>query len=123
MCPKGGWNSGNPKVYGIEGEPRVAPTAWALLALHHGCDHEHIRKSLDWLESAYPHIQGPASLALGHLTLEVYGRPAPALEPGLWDLWRNNQFFDGVLTTSWAVMALSPATGWLRILDGKRFSL
>jgi hypothetical protein len=110
-------------VYGVEGEPRVAATAWALLALHGRYDHEHIRKSLDWLELAYPHIQGPTSLALAHLTLEVYGRPAPPLEPGLWHLWRNNQFFDSVLTASWAVMALSPPRDWLPILVGKRASL
>ena len=122
MCQKGGWNSGNPMVYGVEGEPRVAPTAWALLALHGRCDHKHIRKSLDWLELAYPHVRGPASLALGHLTLEAYGRPAPPLEPGLWDLWRNNQFFDSVLATAWAVIALSPGRDWLRIVAGKRVS-
>ena len=110
-------------VYGVEGEPRVAPTAWALLALQDRREHEHIRKSLDWLELAYPHIQGPASLALGHVTLEVYGRPVPPLEPGLWNLWSNNQFFDSVLATSWTVTALSPARDWLRIVPGKRASL
>jgi hypothetical protein len=33
MCPDGGWNSGNPRVYGVAGEALVLPTAWALLAL------------------------------------------------------------------------------------------
>src|SRR5438876_464221 len=33
MCPGGGWNCGNPRVYGVAGEPLVLPTAWALLAL------------------------------------------------------------------------------------------
>jgi len=34
MCPGGGWNSGNPLVYGVAGVPRIGPTAWALVALH-----------------------------------------------------------------------------------------
>jgi hypothetical protein len=110
-------------VYGIEGEPRVAPTAWALLALHGRCEHGDIRKSLDWLELAYSQIRGPASLALGHLTLEAYGRPVPPLEPALWDLWSNNQLFDSVLATAWAVMALSPGRDWLRIPAGGTASL
>src|SRR5262249_15048500 len=33
MCPGGGWNCGNPMVYGVAGEPQVIPTVWALLAL------------------------------------------------------------------------------------------
>src|SRR5258707_417692 len=33
MCPGGGWNCGNPRVYGVDGDPLVLPTCWALLAL------------------------------------------------------------------------------------------
>ena len=107
MCPGGGWNSGNPLVYGVAGEPRVGPTAWALLALHDYRDRPENRESLDWLERVYPQIRGPASLAVAHLCLEAYERPLPPLEPALSELWANNQFFRNVLVTAWAVMALS----------------
>ena len=33
MCPGGGWNCGNPMVYGVPGEALIVPTVWALLAL------------------------------------------------------------------------------------------
>ena len=33
MSPGGGWNCGNPMVYGVAGEPQVVPTVFALLAL------------------------------------------------------------------------------------------
>ncbi len=113
MCPGGGWNSGNALVYGVAGEPRVGPTVWALLALQDHRDCTENRKSLDWLERSYEHIRGPASLALAHLCLETYGRPAPPLEPALQSLHSNNHFFDNVPVMAWAAIALSPEPHWL----------
>jgi len=107
MCPGGGWNSGNPLVYGVAGEPRVGPTAWALLALQDYRDRPENLKSVDWLEQVYPHIRGPASLVVARLCLEAYDRPLPPLEPALSELWLSNQFFRNVLVAAWAAMALS----------------
>ncbi len=53
MCPGGGWNSGNPLVYGVAGVPRIGPTAWALLALRDHSERAEIQMSLAWLEGAY----------------------------------------------------------------------
>lgn len=108
MCPEGGWNCGNPVVYGVPGQPEVGPTAWALLALRDYEDRAENRQSLQWLEHAYESIQGPASLSLAHLCLETYGRPTPPLEPGLQSLYALNQFFHNVLVVSWAAVALTP---------------
>ena len=47
MCPGGGWNSGNPLVYGVAGVPRIGPTAWALLALRDHAERAEIQMSLD----------------------------------------------------------------------------
>lgn len=33
MCRGGGWNCGNPMVYGVPGDPSIPQTVWALLAL------------------------------------------------------------------------------------------
>jgi hypothetical protein len=109
MCPGGGWNSGNPLVYGVPGEPRVGPTVWALLALQDYSGRAENRVSLDWLERVYANIRGPGSLALTHLCLLTYDRPSRPLEPALRQFHRNNQFFHDVLAIAWSAIALSPS--------------
>jgi len=118
MCPGGGWNSGNPLVYGVAGVPRLGPTAWALLALGGYAERTEIQRSLDWLEGVYHTIHGPASLALAHRCLTAYGRRVPPLAPALDELYSTNHFFDNVLTIAWVMLALNegesgaaPSTG------------
>jgi hypothetical protein len=119
MCQGGGWNSGNPLVYGVAGEPRVGPTVWALLALLDRRERPEIKLSLDWLERAYSQIQGPGSLALSYLCLGTYGRAPMPLEPALEDAYPKNQFFGSVLVTAWASIALSGRPTWLTPCDFK----
>ena len=107
MCPGGGWNSGNPQVYGVAGIPRVGPTAWALLALQDHADRAEVQSSLRWLEGAYNRIQGGASLALAHLCLRAHGRSLPSLSPALGELYSRNRFFENILTVAWVTLALS----------------
>jgi hypothetical protein len=78
MCPGGGWNCGNPNVYGVAGEPLVGPTVWALLALRHRANREENRSSLAWLESDANDTKGVMSIALARLCLKAYGRSIPA---------------------------------------------
>ncbi len=120
MCPSGGWNSGNPLVYGVAGIPRIMPTVWALLALrNHGACAEN-QKSLDWLERNYNDIEGPGSLALAHLCLETCERDVPPLEAGLGKLFARNRFFENVAVMSWAALALTGIPPWLQPdADGK----
>ncbi len=107
MCPGGGWNSGNPRVYGVAGAPRVGPTAWALLALQHPGADTRNQSSLDWLQGVYGEIGGAASLSLAHMCLRAYGRPLPPLEPALCDLYTRNQFLGNLLAFCWAAIGLS----------------
>jgi hypothetical protein len=107
MCPGGGWNSGNPQVYGVAGEPRVGPTAWALLALHPHSARTQNQSGVDWLQDTWGEIRGAASLSLAYLCLKAYGQPAPPLEPALWDLYERNQFLGNLLAFAWAAIALS----------------
>jgi hypothetical protein len=118
MCPGGGWNSGNPLVYGTAGIPRIGPTVWALLALQHCRDRAENLRSLDWLDHAYSQIQGPESLALAHLCLEFYDRPVPALEPFLAALNSNNQFLGHTLAAAWATISLGGRPRWLWLETG-----
>jgi hypothetical protein len=74
MCPGGGWNCGNPEVYGVAGEPLVIPTTWALLALRHYPERRENTDSLTWMENNLAKIQGPGSYALARICLAVYGR-------------------------------------------------
>jgi len=112
MCAGGGWNSGNPLVYGVAGVPRVGPTVWALLALGNRRDRAENQKSLDWLAAGFGEIQGPGSLALAHLCLEAYGRAVPPLEPRLQSLEAVNQFLMNVVVVAWAALALAGAPEW-----------
>jgi hypothetical protein len=107
MCPGGGWNSGNPLVYGVGGVPRIGPTAWALLALQDHSGRAEIQMSLQWLEGAYGTIHGAASLAVAHRCLATYGRHVPPLAPALDELYSHNHFFENVLTIAWVILALN----------------
>ena len=111
-CPGGGWNCGNPVVYGVPGEPQVEPTVWALLAL--GDSRPEVRAGLDWLGRTYETISGAASLALAHLCLTCYGKPTPPVQPRLMNLHERERFLDNVVTTAWAVMALEAPPCWAR---------
>jgi len=107
MCPGGGWNSGNPLVYGVAGVPRIGATAWALLALRDQSERAEIQQSLVWLAGAYGAIHGASSLALAHRCLTAHGRRVSPLAPALGELYSHNRFFANVLTTAWVILALN----------------
>lgn len=113
VCPGGGWNAGNPLVYGEPGIPRVGPTVWALLALSDRKDRAANVRSLEWLERNDQNIQGPGSLALAHLCLKVYGRPTAPIEPRLHAFYLNNHFLNNITTTAWASLAVGAVPDWL----------
>jgi len=107
MCPGGGWNNGNPMVYGVAGEPRVGPTAWALLALKANSGRAENRQSLDWLERTYRMSAGAASTALAHLCLRTFGRPLPGLEDRLASQYADHGFLPNTLVAAWVLVALN----------------
>ena len=102
MCPGGGWNCGNPRVYGVPGEPLVVPTVWALIALRHDPARQENMMSLDWLERNIANIQSAGSLALARICLETYGRRWPASAPALHDLYERNDFWSNVQVAAWS---------------------
>jgi hypothetical protein len=109
MCSGGGWNCGNPMVYGVHGDPSVGPTAWALLALRNEPENEKKTLSLQWLEGNLSGKLGPASLALAKICLESYGRAWPSHAPQLADVLEKAESSVSVPTMAWAYLALS---GW-----------
>jgi hypothetical protein len=109
MCPGGGWNSGNPLVYGVAGEPLVGPTVWALLALRDSAELSQVRESLQWLEKSMPQIRGSISIAIAHMCLEVYGRRVTAIESQLQSYFETDRFLNNIPVMALAALALNPA--------------
>ena len=107
MCPAGGWNSGNPLVYGVGGVPRTGPTAWALMALRDCADRAEVPMSLDVLVKSYPEIKAAGSLALAHRSLVVHGRQSAPFPRAISDLYPYNHFFENTLTMAWIILAMN----------------
>jgi squalene cyclase len=110
----GGWNCGDPLVYGVMGVPRVGPTVWALLALHHYADTYEIQQGLKWLESISGNLEGPGSLALAHLALDLFGSPIANFDDRLHVLYSRPTFLKQVNVVAWAALALLGARRWLQ---------
>ena len=106
MCPGGGWNCGNPMVYGVPGEPQVGTTAWALLALRQYSDRQENQLSVQWLEQAWRKIQSPASLAMAHLALDACGRGSSELGMALREALGSSETPWDVATVAWTTLAL-----------------
>jgi hypothetical protein len=113
MCPRGGWNCGNPSVYGVAGEPLVGPTAWALLALRAHPQRPENTLSLDWLENSVRSIQGAGSLALARICLETYGRRWPEAAPKFSDFEKKDEFLENVQVVALVCLALNAQQHWL----------
>jgi len=113
MCPGGGWNCGNPLVYGVPGEPLVVPTMCALLALRHQPSRRENVMSLDWLESAVATIQSAGSLALAKICIAAYGRDWPRNALVFQALYEKSGFLDSVQVAAWTSLALAAGSDWL----------
>lgn len=117
MCPQGGWNCGNPRVYGVDGEPLVLPTAWALLALLDQPAHDRKSKSLAWLHDCFASIDGPASLAVARIALEAYSMRLPETNCKLQNLFDAREFLRTTEVVSWTCLALSPDRHWFPLAE------
>jgi hypothetical protein len=113
MCPGGGWNSGNPLIYGVAGEPRIGPTAWALLALREYASRAENQLSLQWLHDSYGEIRGPLSLSLAHICLTAYGKAMPGIDSALDEMFSANQFLGNVAAVAWSLIAARGGAPWL----------
>jgi len=114
MCPGGGWNCGNPMVYGVPGEALVEPTVWALVALRCQPDRAENAASLAWLRANVSGISGPGSLALARICLELYGAEWPKTAPNLAEVYVANAILGNVMVMAWLCMALGQRTEWLK---------
>ncbi|MGH9746938.1 MAG: hypothetical protein ACRD59_12620 [Candidatus Acidiferrales bacterium] len=112
MCPGGGWNCGNPLVYGAAGEPQVGPTAWALLALRKKAARPEVEKSVEWLWMNRGQIRSTESMALTLIALRAHGKNDPALRTALIDLCLNDETLWTVPAAAWTALAMSETSSW-----------
>jgi hypothetical protein len=113
MCPGGGWNSGNPLVYGAAGEPQVGPTVWALLALRKNAARPEVRKSVEWLATNQNRIHTLESMALTKIALDAFGSNSAELRAALDALCSSDDTLWPVMGAAWAVLAKSDLHDWL----------
>jgi hypothetical protein len=112
-CQQGGWNFGNPVVFGSALEPTAVDTAIALFALQDVAEAaDAIEKGLAVIESKAPQASSTLSLALGILCLEIFNRPVEQFVR----LLEKRQSPDGswkqnIWWTAVAAMALQVAEG------------
>ncbi|MBM4295072.1 MAG: hypothetical protein FJ126_09265 [Deltaproteobacteria bacterium] len=78
QLPKGGWNYGNTRVFGMELHPMPESTGIVLEALSHRVPREKIQKSLAYLRTRLEGLRPPRSLGWGLLGLAAWGEGLPA---------------------------------------------
>jgi hypothetical protein len=122
MSPGGGWNCGNPLVYGVPGEPQVCQTSWALLALRDHPDQPEVQKSLDWLEASWRRIESPGTLALAHIALDLLGRNHADVRTSLCSLYEKNEILWNIPAVSSTILAMNEKHEWLNRSDARKKS-
>jgi hypothetical protein len=120
ICPGGGWNCGNPRVYGVAGQPQIGPTVWALIALREYSQRAENQLSLGWLESIWDTINTPESLSLAIIAMRAYGRRNSAFEERLHSLYESTPLQWNVQALAWTALAMSEASSWLSTRDKNR---
>ncbi len=113
MCPGGGWNCGNPMVYGVPGKPLVSATVWPLLALRENNERRENQMSLDWLAANWSNVVGPGSLALACMTLSACGRRNTAIGKSLRTFYDCREIFWTIPVVAWSALAFSVNHAWL----------
>jgi hypothetical protein len=106
VCHEGGWNYGNPEVYGKKLWPYVPTTAVALLALQDHREHPVVKQSLQQLQKDVASERSVVAVALTLMCLRTYGVTAGLLEQTAIDLATNAEPGD-VLATAMMLYALS----------------
>jgi hypothetical protein len=122
MCPGGGWNCGNPMVYGVAGEPLIVPTVWALLAIRDDPNRAEFAMSLDWLAKNIDDARGAGSLAQARVCLEICGRKWPTKGATLADFYRRNDFLRSVPVAAWSCLASCQQHDWLTSGTPEKFA-
>jgi hypothetical protein len=112
MCPGGGWNCGNPAVYGVENEPLVIPTALALLALRRHAVRKENAEGIAWVERNFSQIAAPGSYAFARMCLNAYGCSGNVNGMRAAELFKKNESLRNVQVAAWMILAASDVHEW-----------
>jgi len=113
QCADGGWNYGNPAVFGAALPGFLPTTALATLALQGSpAANDAVRRGLDFLQREIQNHRSALALSLATLCLAAFGRPTAELAAAL----AGRQQPDGswrqdVRLTALAILALQAADG------------
>ena len=106
VCHEGGWNYGNPEVYGKKLWPYVPTTALALLAMRDHRNHPLMGQSLAQLQKDVASERSVVALALTVSCLRAYDVATDALERTLVELSPKGDQ-ENVLATAMMLYALT----------------
>lgn len=113
MCPGGGWNCGNPRTYGVAGEPLIGPTVFALIALREERERPEVKASLNWLKRNVLGLRSGASLALARLCLHTFGETLEIGESEIRAAFERNAFLENICAAAWTCLAFTKNPNWL----------
>jgi hypothetical protein len=113
MCPGGGWNCGNPSVYGVKGNALIVPTSFALIALRSSWGSLEISQSLKWLALSIREVQSASSLAVARICFAIHGHTLLEDLPAFADLYAKDQFLGNIQTLAWVSLAIRGSHDWL----------
>lgn len=111
MSDDGGWNYGNPKVFGVTLPPYADTTALALIALQHHRAEAANQLSLARLTAMIGELPSGLALSWAILCLSIYGQPVTAWRQRLIRLFRRSRFLGETRTMALALLALSDRPG------------
>jgi hypothetical protein len=113
-CRDGGWNYGNPVVYGTSLEPYAQTTAMALIGIQ-GALPEQTARGLRALGDLWRREPGGLSLAVALAALRLAGRPESAeVEKRLGRLFDATGLLDDVVALAWGALATGDGLEVLR---------
>jgi hypothetical protein len=107
QLPRGGWNFGNTRVFGLELHPMVESTGVALNALAGSVSPQGINASLTYLSKSLARQKTPLSLCWGLLGLRSWGLKLPEGESWLAACWRGQERFGAYDTVALSLMLLA----------------
>lgn len=115
MCPGGGWNYGNSKVFGEALWPYPDITAVALIALQDHVAAEGNRESLAALRKMMQETQSGLALSWGAICLAIYGDNISIWRRQIENGFEKSGFLGEVKTIALSLMALNNGAQTLRI--------
>jgi hypothetical protein len=107
MCDDGGWNYGNPKVFGDNLWPYPDITAVALIALHDHAQNRANQQSLRALDMMMREVVSGLALSWSIICLSIYNQDTWESQKLLAKSFQKTRFLGETKTLALAILALA----------------